>query len=310
MSGHPEHITIFDQTDRALHLAAAFAGGATIATGFAFRFHGPGPWGLGHGVAAAALTLVFVAHVTRVILAWLEKGGGLPLMLRPADFTDALRALSWGFGLGSPPPQLIRGYRQRLPYSTSFALFLLLLVTGVTAAFPGKSAGFLGVDLFLLMAETHAALGVLFTTALLAHVYFSTLSPGALWFNEALFTGERNFAGYAALHPDSAREFVEEEKLPAQEVEVGPGVEELLNEGNQAAKVGDFDKAAVVFARALELYPGYPQALFNLGACKYKLGEAGEAKRFLSLYLEQDAFGAASDRARAILAELGGEEKP
>ena len=51
------------------------------------------------------------------------------------------------------------------------------------------------------------------------------------------------------------------------------------NLGVTYLNAGDHDKALAHFRRALELRPGYADALFNLGLCAFKVGDRQEATR-------------------------------
>jgi len=307
MESHPSKVLIFDRTDRLLHLTAALLGPLAAITGAFARRLGPGgtAWSL-HGLIAYGAIILLLLHLARVLLLWLQGGGSSELLARPRDFSEAFGALLSNLGLAKPRPPGIRGFRQRLSYCAFLLLVPALAVTGAVGAHPSLAAATLGPAGLLASAGLHALLGFLFLAALLWHLYFTMLSPSALWWNPALLTGYQDWEKFKAMHPASATERTEggddaQTDLAAQS---GPGVEELLNLGNLCAREGDFSGAAAAFRRALELYPGYPQALFNLGASLFKLGDDGGAREVLDQYLQQDAFGAAADRARTILADI------
>lgn len=88
------------------------------------------------------------------------------------------------------------------------------------------------------------------------------------------------------------------------EIESAPSVAELLSRGNEAAKEGDYERAKSLFEEALDRFPGYSQALFNLAVVLVRMEDKEQAAVRLREYLSQDAFGPAADKARALLADL------
>lgn len=301
MKAHPEKVTVFDSTNLALHLAGGATLLFTLATGLMLRRGGLGALPLAHAAGALLTLLLLIAHLARFILGWLDKGSDFPLLARASDLGDALKSLF------ARPRLVSRGYRQRLPYTALAALAPLAGVTGAFTAHPSFSTGHVSAATLTSISHFHVFLGFLILAALLAHLFYSLACPEALWWNPALFSGRQPWDYFARMNPDTAAELLDEPEASknAETEEKGPGVEEILTQGNLAAKTGDFAGAAAHFRHALELYPGYPQALFNLGASLFKLGDRAGAKEALTQYLEQDAFGAASERARAILKELG-----
>lgn len=72
-----------------------------------------------------------------------------------------------------------------------------------------------------------------------------------------------------------------------QVIEANPVIHNNL--GVTYLNAGDHDKALAHFRRALELRPGYADALFNLGLCAFKAGDRKGAARHFQAALQEDA---------------------
>lgn len=306
MDKRPSTYRVFEKADVYLHLA----GGLLLISALATGRLGAGSLGFLHGALGSFALAAFAVHAAKGLAGWLTGKHQLTLVAGSRDMADLGRGVLANLGLGKMVPKTHRSYRQRLPYTAILVSAPLLAATGVLAALPGFTSGQFGPGGLLLTVGLHGFFAALAGSALLWHIAFSHLT-GEGWNLKPLFTGEKTWEEFAERYPDGYRELTAAEEggaKPLEQAAEGPGVEELLVSGNALAAKGDFNAAADAFREALVRYPGYPQALFNLGACLYKAGETGEAKEILQQYLEQDAFGQASERARALLKEIAGKE--
>ena len=57
----------------------------------------------------------------------------------------------------------------------------------------------------------------------------------------------------------------------------------LNNLGTSYAKVGDYQRAGEYYQKAIDAFPGFRDALVNLGLVSFHLGNIAEAKRFILL---------------------------
>ncbi|MBE0616585.1 MAG: tetratricopeptide repeat protein, partial [Proteobacteria bacterium] len=258
-----------------------------------------------HGLCAGVLLLAGALHLVRVCLAWLEGRSPLGLLARAEDPAALLRSLAWSLRIRPAMPALGRfSYRERVPYTFFLAAVPLLGMSGWAVSHPIPASRALGAAGLLTAAGFHSALGLAAVPFLLWHVYFSHLQPGVLFWNAAWLTGQSSWSRVAALRPGWARELAAEVAPGEGQTEEAPSVESLLEEGNRAARETRYADAEGAFQEALRLYPGYPQALFNLGVVRSKAGDRAGARDALERYLEADSFGPVAGRARELLERL------
>ena len=312
MGAGPERIEIFDPVDRWLHLAALVGVVGALVTGPLAE--GPGlalglgPWARAaasaHGGLAALAGFAGALHLVRVTLAWLDGGSPWGLVPRPGDLAELGRTLLGPPGSG--PERDRFGYRERVAYA-GFALGLpVLLASGWVVSHPAWAVGWLGPGGLVAAARVHAAAGLALCLPLGWHLYFAVLAPEKLWWNGAWLTGRVRWDTARRSWPAWARR-VSGEAAPAQG-DSPPSVEALLERGNAAARAGDTAGAVRAYREALRLYPGYSQALFNLGVVCFRAGDRAGAREALGRFLEQDPFSPVAPRARDLLARLGAGE--
>jgi tetratricopeptide (TPR) repeat protein len=263
-----------------------------------------------HGSLAAAALTAWVLHLARVLIQWLESGSRWGLLLRPGDFLEMARGAAWGFGFGRTPPRRGRfNYRERFSYTVFLSALPLMAVTGLAFGQPARFHGLLGNGGLMAAASLHAGLGLGLVLVLAWHLFFALLQPGMLWMNLSWITGRLPWEKVERVRPDWAAEilggFGEETVLSAPEPDEAVSAEDLLNRGNEAARQGKFRVAVQFYDQALALYPGYSQALFNLGVALCRLNERDRAREVLQHYLAEDQFGSMSDQARMLLRRLG-----
>ncbi len=309
----PSHVEVLDPVDRWLHLGAVVGGLGALFTGPLLRFPGTAEWfgvsvpaaGFAHGALASLALAAWGLHLVRVCLAWLDGRNPWDLVPRPSDLREAWEDLREG--VGPDAPEAGRGrysYRERTPYGAFQLALPLLCTTGWVVSHPGAAAGWLGAGGLVSASEFHAALGLLTIPFLLWHVYFAHLQPAALYWNGAWITGKVPWGRLEAMWPGWAREITAEVLPEGVEEPESPSVQSLLEEGNRAAREGRYGEAASAYEEALRLYPGYSQALYNLGVARARQGERDSASEALERFLEQDPFSPVAGRARDLLDEL------
>lgn len=317
MAGVPAHVEIMDPVDRWLHLAVAVGvTGALVSGPFLespalTRRVGAEAANIGafHGGCAFVALMAWAFHLVRVCLSWLEGRNPLGLLPRPGDLAGLMRGIAWNLGIVSERPRYGRfSYRERVPYGMFLVALPLLILTGWAVAHPGQAVR-VGPRVLLIAASVHSATGLLVVPFLLWHLFFALLQPKALYWNGSWLTGRAPWARVEGMRPDWAREIAEEitpESLP--EIEEAPSVEVLLERGNREAVGGRFPEAERAYEEALHLYPGYSQALFNLGVVRSRAGNVSGAIQALEEFLKQDPFSQMAPKAREVLQELRGEQ--
>ncbi|MBI5018060.1 MAG: tetratricopeptide repeat protein [Deltaproteobacteria bacterium] len=313
-------VRVLEPADLWAHGAAAMGTVAALLTGP--LLHAPalaGRLGLSlaaagtiHAAAAAIAGAGAALHLTRVCLAWLGGHETVGLLPSRADLRELLDALAFGAYLRPSPPVWGRySYREKVPY-LAFGLGLpLSFATGYAVGFPEATVGLFGPRMLLTLASVHEAVGLVLVPFLLWHLFFAQLQPGALFWNSAWLTGREPWSRVVRTRPGWAASLTAAPEVgPAEPEAVAEAlsVEHFLSEGNRAARDGRYDEAEAAYREALSLYPGYSQALFNLGVACARGGKPDRAREALTRFLEQDPFNPVAPKARQILEEIGGSD--
>ncbi len=185
----------------------------------------------------------------------------------------------------------------------------LLAVTGLFLRWPG-SLGIPGQRAYFWLRALHAGCGAAWLIQLLSvHVperWFR--SPAA--FRRSIFTGTVPLAeaekrsGWTddlvkggALVPAPEETSTEDQKESTQ-------VRDLLESGNRLTREGRFGDAAKSFEAALEMYPEYSQARYNLGIVRMKMGDLESAMEHFRIFLETDPFNPIAGKVREMLDDI------
>ncbi|PLX43100.1 MAG: hypothetical protein C0608_00135 [Deltaproteobacteria bacterium] len=319
----PSSVEIFDPINKWIHILALAGGVFALATGPLLHFPSlakslgleTGLLSTFHGLFGFSLLGAWLLHLAKLCVDWLEGLTPVGLLPRPGDIGQFFKSLLWHLGvMKNVTPYGRFGYKERFSYGLFFLLVPTMAFTGFAMSNPGRLSTLLGPNGLMEAASIHLALGLLFVICLAWHIYFSLLQPGALWFNHSWITGRSPFNRVWMMRRGWAEEIVSDLNQglePGDEpVDESVSVEELLERGNSAALEGRYREAALHFIKALELYPGYSQALYNLGVSLYKSGDKKRAAIVLKKYLAQDEFGAPAPKARELIRRIeeeGGE---
>jgi len=311
----PSAIEIFDPISRLLHAAGLVGLMGALATGPFLEFpslakslglkimpaHGV------HSVFALAAVLAWAIHLARVCIRWLSGETTTGLLFRAGDAADLVKALLWGLFARKEPPRLGKySYREKLPYTTFIFALPVLLLSGFPLAHPKSSMGLLGGDGLLFAADLHSNTALFLMPLLVWHVYFAHFHPEVLFWNNAWITGKTKFDKIERLRPAWAEEFLSDDEPDESAKSKAPNVEDILAVGNAAAREGRYAKAEAAYLDALAHYPGYSQALFNLGVVRRRAGKYEEAAAAFKQFLDQDPFNPLAVKAKESLKELEG----
>jgi len=311
----PSVIEVFDPISRLAHFAglAGFLG--ALATGPFLAFPSlakslglkimPAP-GV-HAVFALVAVLAWATHMVRVCIRWLGGETTTGLLFRAGDAADLGKALLWGIFAKKKPLRLGKySYRERLPYTFFVFALPVLALSGFSLAHPKSSMGLLGSSGLLYAADLHSNTALFLMPLLVWHVYFAHFHPDALFWNNTWITGKTKFDKIERLRPAWAEEFLSDDEPDESGKPKAPNVEDILAVGNAAAREGRYAKAEAAYLDALAHYPGYSQALFNLGVVRKRAGKFEEATAAFKQFLDQDPFNPLAVKARDSLKELEG----
>ncbi len=311
-----KHIEVLGTVDRWIHWSALAGGLGAIVTGPLLQSPGitqgigieKGLLSLVHGLSAFIAVTAWIMHLGRVSLAWLEGKNPWGLLPRPRDLSDFIKGLLWSIGIAKSAPLRLRfSYRERFSYIVIALLTPVISLTGLSIAQPERFYSFVGADGIMALASLHSILGYLLTLALFWHIYFAMLQPGVLWFNSSFITGRLTWDKLCVIRPEWSRVILGEvvDGLIVEDTEEeSVSVEELLHEGNEAARAKNYPEAVRLYKEALELYPGYPQALYNLGVALLRTKDLSGSREALTAFLAQDSFGPTAKRARELVAGI------
>lgn len=185
----------------------------------------------------------------------------------------------------------------------------LLVVSGIFLRWPGR-IGVPNPDAYFWLRAFHAGCGAAWGLQLLSvHVpdrWFR--APGV--FRLSIFTGtvplreaeKRNgwiedLVRGGVLVPAPTETSTEAQRESGQ-------VRELLENGNRLTREGKFEEAVKHFEEALELFPDYSQARFNLGIACMKMGDPDRAKEQFRKFIEADPFNPIAGKAREMIDEI------
>lgn len=311
----PSVIEVFDPIGRLIHAVGLIGFMGALATGPFLEFPAlakslglkimPAP-GV-HPVFALLAALAWATHMVRVCIHWLGGGTTTGLLFRAGDAVDLGKALLWGVFARKTPPRLGRySYRERLPYTFFIFALPVLVLSGFSIAHPKSSMGLLGASGLLSAADLHTNTALFLMPLLVWHVYFAHFHPEVLFWNNTWITGKTKFDKIERLRPAWAEEFLSDDEPEESAKSKAPNVEDILAVGNAAAREGRYAKAEVSYLDALAHYPGYSQALFNLGVVRQRAGKIEEAKDAFKQFLDQDPFNPLAVKARESLKELEG----
>lgn len=319
----PPIVEIFDPIDRIVHGAGMMGLIGAILTGPFLEFPGlakslglqfmPAP-GV-HPIFAMIAVLAWAIHLVRVCIHWLSGESTTGLLFRFRDLSDMGKALLWGAFVGNKPQKLGRfSYKERIPYTVLIFVLPMLALSGFSVAHPAGSLALLKGSGLLFMADLHTNAVLFILPFILWHIYFAHFQPEILFWNGAWLSGKAKFDRIERLRPAWAAEFMDAVEPEESAKPKAPNVEDILAAGNLAAREGKYQDAEKAYLDALAHYPGYSQALFNLGVVRRRAGNTSGARESFSQFLEQDPFNPLAAKAKESLEALekesaGGDKK-
>lgn len=303
---------------RVQHGVLALAVVGALASGLVFGAGGPTARFLHQASGYAALALVVYHFFSLTVQAYVEnlRWVDLPLLPSAGDGAALVGELRHLFG-GAPVRPAAGSHRvtQKLFYWWSAAAVLGLGASGTGIGFWER---FGSVASLPALSTLHRGLALVLLATAAWHLYGALVWEGRWWPEWSWLTGgldeekaRRKVPGAHAAHfaelaaaAEAGQELSPEERAQERQQQEKLEVQAELERGNALALEEQFVEALHHYRRALELYPGYSQALYNMARVLARMGECDMARATYRQFLDADPFHPLADRARAAIREL------
>lgn len=294
--------------------------GLSAAAGISFE-----TWLQAHRWAGLTAVVIVFYHLFYLFVRSYVEGQGwhsFPLVWKKSDWRELrgrFRCLLTGEA-GPPEADQYRASQKALYWGTA-ALVPAIAVPGLLITYWESLKGFALLPHLELLAQFHRGFALLLLAFLIWHLY-GTFTLAGVWKPQwTWLTGtiseETARIKVAGFYRDFQRreesrlmgrkkQSLEEEEAEARKIAKGD-VELDLQEGNRLAKEEKFVDAIFHYRRALERYPGYSQARYNMGIVLRKMGERAMAADEFRLFVRDDPFHPLAREAQNYIAELTGD---
>lgn len=307
---------------RAQHGLLVLAIGGALASGLVLeRPCGAGvpairAWHIFAGFGVIGLLGYHLLYLT--VRGYVEARGwaGFPLRWRPGDFGVALAGMRFLLGDAAAPPEAGE-YRpsQKVFYWWTLAALALLGATGAGVGFWSR---FGSLTLLPQIATLHRGCALLLLVTILWHLYGALTWEGRWWPEWSWISGEmaaekarlkvpgawRRHLGEESARVDAGVEVAPEEKARERQSREKAQVQEELEKGNRLALEERYVEALYHYRRALELYPDYSQARYNMARVLVRMGEREMAREAYQQFLAADPFHTLARKAQEAIREL------
>jgi len=310
---------------RAQHGLLILTVGVALATGLVLgRPIGVGAtalraWHLLGGFGAVGLLGYHLLYLA--VRGYVESRGlaGFPLRWSGGDFEAALAGVRALLGDKVTPPEAdeYRPSQKALYWWTLAALALL----GVSGGGIGFWSRFGSLSLLPHLAALHRGCALLLLVSILWHLYGVLTWEGRWWPEWSWITGSlaaekasvkvpgawRRHLGEESARADAGAETTPEEKARERQSQEKALVQEELEKGNRLALEERYVEALYHYRRALELYPDYSQARYNMARVLARMGEREMAREAYQQFLAADPFHTLARKAQEAIRELDSE---
>lgn len=279
-----------------------------------------------HQWAGMAAGILVIYHVTYLLVRGYVEGRNwptFPLAFRKGDLGELRRQAGFVFGREEirPAGDVFRVSQKALYWGTG--LFLAALtVTGLVVGMWENLGAYGFLPLVGFAARLHRGMSLVLTAVFLWHLYGVLTWEGRFAPQWSWLTGNMRPELSAAIVPghhrnilqqeeerlaSTSKKSVEEAEQEARQME-RDAVEEDLQAGNHLARDEKFVDALFHYRRALERYPGYSQARYNMAIVLRKMGERKMAVESFRQFLKDDPFHPLARKAQEIIADIEKEE--
>jgi cytochrome b subunit of formate dehydrogenase len=305
-----------------LSLVTGIGSAYSLSAAFGISFE---TWLRAHRWAGSTAAVLVVYHVFYLFIRGYIEGQGwhsFPLAWKKSD-GEELRGLSLYLLTGETKAPEAGLYRasQKVFYWGTAILVSAIVVPGLLITYWESLWGFALLPHLGLLAQFHRGFALLLLAFSLWHLYGAFTLEGSwkpqwTWLTGTITeeTARSKVAGFYRdfQHQEEIRltnrkkksleEAEEEARKTAKE-----HVELDLQEGNRLAKEEKFVDAIFHYRRALEQYPGYSQARYNMGVVLRKMGERSMAADEFRRFVQDDPFHPLAREAQKYIAELSGK---
>lgn len=314
-----QHLALLLAVSAGLLSGAAVTRGAAPGLGFDRLYHY-------HMYAGLLAAFIIGYHGVYLFVRGYVEGRNwptFPMAWTAGDWKGFVASAGYGFGGGErPAPSGHFRYSQKAFYWLTAGFVFLLTVTGVLMGWWDSITFVRPLSFISLLASLHRGIALLFLAALLWHLYGALTWKGRLYFQWSWLNGrvhedyaKEELPGFYALYlkdeearkraMDRQSEDEAEEEARRLERET---VEEDLEEGNRLAREEKFVDALFHYRRALEKYPGYSQARFNMAVVLTRMGEKAMAREQFEAFVRDDPFHPLARKAQEHMSALESEE--
>ena len=305
-----------------LTIGGALASGLVLDRPFAAGASSARLWHVVAGFGAIGLLAYHLLYLA--VRGYVESIGwaGFPLRWSRGDFEDVLAGVRHLFG-GAPAPRAAGEYRpsQKVLYWWTLVALAML---GATGSGVGFWARFGSLPLLPQLAGVHRGCALVLLATVLWHLYGVLTWEGRWWPEWSWVTGElaagkagvkrpgawQRHLGEESARADSGASPAPEDKARERQAQEKAQVQEELEKGNRFALEERYVEALYHYRLALELYPDYSQARYNMARVLARMGEREMAREAYRQFLAADPFHPLARKAQEAIRELeagGGE---
>jgi len=241
---------------------------------------------------------------------------GFPLRWSGGDREAVFAGMRFLLGGTASPPESDE-YRpsQKALYWWTLAAVALLGTSGNAVAFWGQ---FGSLSLLPQLAALHRGCALLLLVSSLWHLYGVLTWEGRWWPEWSWITGSlaaekasvkvpgawRRHLSEESARADAGVGATPEEKVRERQSQEKAQVQEELEKGNRFALEERYVEALYHYRRALELYPDYSQARYNMARILARMGEREMAREAYQQFLAADPFHTLARKAQEAIREL------
>jgi tetratricopeptide (TPR) repeat protein len=299
-----------------LTIGGALASGLVLGRPFGAGSSPLRAWHFLSGLGAIGLLGYHLLYLA--VRGYVESRGwaGFPLRWSDGDFEAVLARVRFLLGAAVAPPEADE-YRpsQKALYWWTLGALAFLGATGIAVGFWSR---FSSLSLLPQLAALHRGCAHLLLVSILWHLYGVLTWEGRWWPEWSWVFGSlaaekasvkvtgawRRHLREESARADAGAGTTPEEKARERQSQEKVQVQEELEKGNRFALEERYVEALYHYRRALELYPDYSQARYNMARVLARMGEREMAREAYQQFLAADPFHNLAGKAQEAIREL------